>query len=150
MYHRRQRGFTFMEILVVLVIAGLMLAVVPGFFGNSMQTMRLKQAVRDTVSGLRLARSEAIRNGKSAVFIVDTAERTLEVPQTGKQKTFSDGIDVELTTADSEVVSESRAGFRFFFDGTASGGNIRYSLRNQQYQISVDWLTGRVNAAPAG
>jgi len=147
---RRPRGFSMMELMVVLVIAGLMLAVVPPFFSGSIQTVRLKQAVRDTVSGLRLARSEAIRSGSSAVFVLDTEARTLEVPEAGKRKTYAEGIGVELTTADREVLDRSRAGFRFFSDGTASGGNILYSVDNQGYRITIDWLTGRVNAAPAG
>ena len=54
------RGFTLLEILVVMVIAALMVALVPPLFSGAVSGTRLKGSVRDLAVALRETRSQAI------------------------------------------------------------------------------------------
>ena len=60
---RERRGFTLVELLVVLAIAALAMSAVPPLFSAAMPGVEMKAAARRTVSSLRLARELAIRQG---------------------------------------------------------------------------------------
>lgn len=143
----RAPGFTLAETLVVLVIIGLVLAVLPPLLTRGMPSLRLQNAVRDVSSGLRLARTEALRRGVPAVFELDTGARVLRVPAAGKQRPLPEDIAVEVTTAANEIVDESTAAFRFYPDGSSTGGNILLSVDDRGFRVTVDWLTGRIHVA---
>lgn len=143
----RVPGFTLAETLVVLVIIGLVLALVPPLLTKGMPSLRLKNAVRDVSSGLRLARTEALRRGTQTVFELDTEARLLRVPAAGKQRELPQDIVVRVTTVEEEIVDESTAAFRFFPDGSATGGNIMLSVGDLGFRVTVDWLTGRIHVA---
>lgn len=58
-----RRGFTLVELLIVLAVGSILLAIaVPGY-GFLMNTSRLAAVTNDLVSALQLARSEAIKHG---------------------------------------------------------------------------------------
>ena len=53
----RRRGFTLLELLVVLLIVSLLVALVPPLFSGAVPGAKLKAAVRDLAVTLRLARN---------------------------------------------------------------------------------------------
>ncbi len=65
------RGFTLVELLVVLAIAGLLLAVTPPLISAAMPGVELKAAARRTAGALRLAREVAIASGRDAAWVID-------------------------------------------------------------------------------
>ena len=60
---RRIRGFTIVELMVVIVIATLLAAVATPSLSTALTNQRLRNAATDLVSALMLARSEAIKRG---------------------------------------------------------------------------------------
>ena len=146
----RAQGFTLAETLVVLVIIGLMLAVVPPMLVRGIPSLQLKNAVRDMASGLRLARGEALRRGEPAVLEIDMEARLLRVPAAGKKRFIPDTVSVEVTTAADEIADDQVSAFRFFPDGSATGGNILLSSGDLGFRVTVDWLTGRIHVADEG
>jgi general secretion pathway protein H len=132
--------------MVVLVVAGLILALAPPLISKAVPSLRAKQAVRDLVSGLRLARTEAVRRGTETTLEIDLEARTLTVPAAGKTRYIPEDLDLTVTTAAEDSQGAEQAAFRFFPDGTATGGNVVLETSRLKYQVSVDWLTGRIHA----
>jgi len=68
-----RRGFTLVELLVVLAVGAILLAIaIPGY-AHFMNYNRLVTATNDLVSSLQLARSEAIKRGKRVTVCTSSA-----------------------------------------------------------------------------
>lgn len=142
----RRRGFTLVELLVVLAIAVLAMTTVPPLFSAAMPGVELKAAARRTLTSLRLARELAIRQGQDVVLIVDVEERRLELPE-HRALNLPHRLDLKLEAADREMINERRGGIRFFPDGTSTGGRVLLANGDTGYQVGVNWLTGRIRMA---
>jgi len=144
------RGFTLIELMVVLAIAALVLTLVPPIFSAAMPGVELRSAARRTMASLSLARETAIRTGAAVALIVDVEQRKLELPGF-RTVSFSPHLDLDLNAAEREILDENRGAIRFFPDGSSTGGRITISRGEGQqrygYQVGVSWLTGRVRMA---
>jgi type IV fimbrial biogenesis protein FimT len=59
--HRRSSGFTLLELMVVLAIAGVLAAIAIPAMGNFMRNSRITAAANDVMAALHFTRSEAIK-----------------------------------------------------------------------------------------
>jgi general secretion pathway protein H len=141
----RQAGFTILEILVVLVIAGIAYTLILGTPFGRASAGDLKAAARTLASGLRTAQSTAMVTRRDALLTVDLESREFTVAGDANVHKLSEKIDLKLFTAQSEVASERRGSIRFYPDGSSTGGRITVSSGERQYLVDVDWLTGRVS-----
>lgn len=135
------RGFTLVEIMVVMVIIALVLGLVATSMSRSISGAEARAASRKLVASLRYTRARAIIDKQEHVFQVDTENRSYQAPGR-KQINLPDGVDVTITTARSEVTSESVSGIRFFPDGGSTGGHIELLVNGREYRVNVAWLTG--------
>ena len=142
-----QRGFTLLELLVVLVIGAVMYALILGVPFRGASVADLKSAARSLASGLRQAQSMAMVSRRDAVLTVDMEARAYVLAGETEPKSLPKDIELKLFTAQSEVVSDSRGGIRFYPDGSSTGGRITVKAGERQYLVDVDWLTGRVSIA---
>lgn len=139
------RGFTLLELLVVLTIAVLLLTLVPPLFQGAGSTSELKAAARQLAAGLRSARNDAVMRQREASLMLDLERHRFGVTGTPRQINLPQDIGVELFTAQSELVNEAAAGIRFFPDGSSTGGRITLTTGERAFAIDVDWLTGKVS-----
>ncbi len=142
------RGFTLLELLVVLAICAMALSVAVPALTKSAAT-DLKANARTLAAGLRSARENAIAGNREVTLILDLdlLEMALSAPESVRQspsRKLSNSIHYKLFTAESEWLSESRGGIRFFPDGSSTGGRITLSLARAAVVVDVDWLTGRI------
>jgi len=135
------RGFTLVEVMVVMVIIALIMALVGTSMARSVSSAEARASTRKMVASLRYTRARAIIDKKEQVFHVDIDNRSYQAPGR-KQVNLPEGVDVTITTARSEVTSESVAGIRFFPDGGSTGGHIELTVNEREYRINVAWLTG--------
>lgn len=70
-----QRGFSLIELIVVLVIIGLAAAVTAPFIFWTLERVEIRAAVKEIASSLRYARSVAISEKKEMRFYMDLDER---------------------------------------------------------------------------
>jgi general secretion pathway protein H len=139
----RQRGFTLIELVAVVVLIGIALSVVSLSFSKSMNSAKIQAATRDLVAALRYTRGQAIVTGKQAALDIDIRSNTYQAPRKPIVKLPQD-MQMVLYTADSEQTSASSGRIRFFPDGASTGGHISVRLGEREWRINVSWLTGEV------
>lgn len=140
----RQRGFTLLEILLVLVIAAVAMSIVLAFSGKGASAADLKSAARALAAGLRTAQSTAMATRRDARLTLDVDQREFSFTGDTQAHRLPEGLDLKLYTAQTEVESERKGSIRFFADGSSTGGRITVSAGERKFLVDVDWLTGRV------
>ena len=138
---RNNKGFTLVEIMVVMVIIALVMGMVATSLSSSASAAEARAATRKLVASLRYTRARAIIDKSEKVFQVNTEERSYQAPGR-KQVKLPEGVDVTITTARSEITSEDVAGIRFFPDGGSTGGHIELTVNDREYRVNIAWLTG--------
>jgi len=144
MRSHRPRGFTLIEVMLVLVIgvaAYLLLLAVP-LRGAS--NADLKAAARSLAAGLRQAQTIAMSSKRDTALTIDLDTREFTVTGDATIRQVGKELDLKLYTAQSEVTSEKRGAIRFYPDGSSTGGRITVASGERKYLVDVDWLTGRV------
>ncbi|MBB1126177.1 GspH/FimT family pseudopilin [Thiospirillum jenense] len=138
------RGFTLVELLVVMAIAGLLIAVTPPLMSAALPGIELKAAARRTAGALRIARELAIHNGRTVVWQLNTATGQYRIVGDARAAQLPGGIELTLTAAEEEMINPHEGGIRFFADGSATGGRVVLTRNQRGYQVGVNWLTGQV------
>ena len=138
------RGFTLVEIMVVLVIVALMMALVGSSISRNISGAQMRTAASKVAASLRYTRTRAILTKSEQVFLVDTEKLTYQAAEREAKK-LPEGMTVELNTARSELTSETVGGIRFYPDGGSTGGNVRLEANGRIYRVNVAWLTGEAS-----
>lgn len=144
-------GFTLLELLVVLVVAGIAVAVV-GVGGQSfLDRSRYHQTVRDIASQLRQARALSVQEGRPVVVTYQPENRKLLIDG----RVYLDippALGVQWDVTDRNSRTSSGAGlpiFVFNADGGARGGRLVVSRGGQGVTFRVNWLLGTIEQSAA-
>jgi general secretion pathway protein H len=145
----RKRGFTLLELLVVLVIASLLVGLVPPLFSGAVPGARLKAAVRDLAVAMRLARNQAITHD-----VATQVSLNLETPAytvgTQAPRALPDGVELKVASGSGDSAAQTkRHVVRFYSDGSSSGAVITLRRGQRGYRLHVGWLTGRITIEDA-
>ncbi len=132
--HFRAAGFTLLEMLVVLAILGVAMATAVGAMPRRGGGLDLADAAGRVADALRLARAQAIAQGRPVEFAIAADGRGWVVG--GRAQ----GLPPSVTLARDGAI-------RFDPEGGATGGAIRLRGAAQSVLVRVDWLTGRVSVA---
>ncbi len=141
----QQKGFTLIELAVVLLIMVLGMGVVGISISSGNQSSQMKATIRDLGSALRYARGQALISGKEVSVDVNLANNSYRVSNRRKTYHFSNEIDVTLEIAQDEFKEGEIAQIRFYADGSSSGGRITLEWEALIYHIDVNWLSGQVS-----
>ena len=161
------RGFTLLELLIVLVIISLTsVLVVPQLTGSLAKT-NLQTASKKISASLRYARSQAASRKITYVAIFDFEKDRLSImtgqkAQTGqtlkealgdgeepvirsKSYDLPDGVKLEKGVSGKDEIDSGLFQIAFFPTGSSSGGDVILTNdRGKRYKISVDFITGIV------
>ncbi len=140
---RTQAGFTLLEVLLVLAIMGMLASIAAPRLGGGVAGLDLSTAARELATDLRRTRSEALVSGRPAALILIAEEARYELRPGAGGGRIPDRVRIEASAA-QDTGRPGQAVFRFFPDGAASGGSIRLSRDGRRFDITVDWMTGRV------
>ena len=138
------RGFTLLELLVVLFIMVLGFSVVGVNLSSGNDATGLKAAARDMVSALRYARGQALMSHQEATVTVDLSDNSYTVSGRDKLYPIPKAIAVTVVTAQSELTGKGLANLRFFADGSSTGGRITLEQGKAAWEININWLTGQI------
>jgi general secretion pathway protein H len=145
-----QRGFTLLELLLVLVIAAAGYALVVSVGSGGVSGAELKSAARAVAAGLREARGAAIASQEPAALTLDLERRSMEVDGGRRPRSLPQRLDLKLYTAQSEILDGKRGAIRFYPDGSSTGGRVTLASGARTFLVDVDWLTGRVTIKEGG
>ncbi|MBN0987539.1 pilus assembly FimT family protein [Amphritea pacifica] len=148
-YSVPQRGFTLLEMLVVMAIAGMLLALVVPRFGSAFAGAQFQQQVHDLNTALNQARNRASATGKIVRLQLSDSDRSL-IDNTGVP-VFNWPEDCELVFADAEH-QPIDGGFILFIPGAGSNGAALQLIQQRDAQprrteFRINWLTGGVSYA---
>lgn len=139
-------GFTFVELMVVLVIAGLLLAVVAPASMRFYRGVEQRQAVRDVVGAMTAARFRAVNSGHFEDVAINPATKILR--SGGRDLQLPAALEISVRTA-QEVNREQEGVIRFYPEGGSSGGDIRIQRPGgATATVTVDWLMGGATLVP--
>ncbi|MGY3449867.1 GspH/FimT family pseudopilin [Bradyrhizobium sp. USDA 4353] len=141
-------GFTLVEMLAVLVILALAATAAMPLLSRGAGTVSLDAATSEIASALRATRAAAIVQNRMMTLNVDVDRRTFG-SDVVKPRSFAPGIQAKLTYAAATRSGAAEGGFRFFPDGSSTGGDLSLELGGRQVRLCVEWLTGTVRTAAA-
>ena len=134
------RGFTLLEMLVVIVLMSIGIAVVGFGLHKGLQQAADRQLLGQMVQALRTTRSAAIISGQTRETSFDLERRTFQAPGRRPQQWPAE-VGVQLNTA-----ADLNAAVAFYPDGSSSGGNLQVFQGDRRWRIDVGWLTGSVKS----
>jgi general secretion pathway protein H len=135
-------GFTLLELMVVLAILALVLAIVPANLMRGTGAQALKADVRMLISGLHYARTRAISSNAPVALVIDAHEGRLSIDGSQQIGTLSQSTRFGALNQQGG----GPVAVQFYPDGGSSGGELVLSYGQDDYQVSVNWLTGAVLA----
>lgn len=144
---RQQKGFTLIELTVVLLIVVMGFTVIGTNISSGNQSAQLKAVTRDLVSALRYARGQALISHEEVAVEINLAENSYQLSNRDKIFSFSDEIDLTLVIAQDELKDDELGNIRFYADGSSSGGRITLEWGVLKQQIDVNWLTGKAGSS---
>ena len=139
----RQRGFTLLELLVVMTVIALITTLAVPAIQRSLPGASFRAAASDIRNELMQARIAAIRENRESWVLLDADNRTYRRDR-GPPAQLPERTSLSFVTALSEL-TDARAGrIRFYPDGTSTGGSVTLALDGQSRTILVDWFDGRI------
>jgi len=135
--------------LVVVAILGFATALAAPSLRDASGERALRHTASEVATLLREARAEALLSGSDSVVSVDLDAKVVSASWKDRQVILPPGVSAAVLTAREELVATGQPAFRFYADGSATGGAFRLALQEAQWLVSVDWLTGRIERSRA-
>ena len=135
-----QRGFTLLEMLVVIVLISIAAGLVGFGLQQGLKTARERQVVGQMVEALRSTRARAIVSGQTASTVFDLQALSFQAPGRPTKHWPAD-LQVTLHTAE-----QAGAAVAFYPDGSSTGGNLLLANGTRRWRIDIGWLTGSVQS----
>ena len=136
------KGFTLIELIILLLIAVLGFAVVGIQIGSGNQSAKLQAASRELASALLFAHSQALLNRKPVSVDINLGDNSYKISNRDKIYYFDSAIDLSVEVAEEEFSEQQTAGIRFFGDGSSTGGRVTLEWGQQSHRVDVNWITG--------
>ena len=143
--HRKNPGFTLVELLVVLAMIALLVALARPMYGAAVPGARVRADVLGLATSLRQSRNRAISSGKTVVVLFDTAGTRFSIGHVVEN--LSKSTQLKATQRGTAGPEDAIVRLEFYPDGSSTGASIELSNATVAYQLDVDWLTGRIRVA---
>jgi general secretion pathway protein H len=144
-----RRGFTLLELLLVLTIIGMASILVVPNVGN-LDSRSFAVQVRQANSLLNHARRMAVVQGqpRSVHFIIaDQQSDNPDAVSASDSEWRSDRIQLRfIDSTDQEREIDDSLQVTFYPEGGSSGGSLQFELDQQQAVIDIDPFTGRISS----
>jgi len=156
MSERCQRGFTLVEMMVVIAISLVLFAIAAGSYGSLREKNRVQSAKEEIVSILQQARLKALSSGESQAVTFDWAADKVSYTLRAAQSRSYSKVDLQGFACGGTLTSTGTNSMTFSRRGTVGFGggpqNIRVSSpgSTSTYTIKVNSVTGRIEVKDGG
>ncbi len=142
---RGERGFTLLELVIVLLIAGLVVSLVLPSVSGTLESGRLRSAASEVRAVFNLARTLAASAGRERVVTIRPDRGAYGVG--GEERTVPEGVTIASVRGGSEGPDPGEFRVRFFPDGSAEEAEVVLTSRTGgRLRVVVDPLTGIAEA----
>ena len=149
------RGFTLLELIVVLAIAGLLFSLGGPSVRKLSATMEYRDAVRQIVSAAKNARRDAFAQGIPMDLLIDTDRNRYALSDDSPSVSadqfapLPEALDITVVYAVEVSPKPGLAAIRFYPAGGSSGGEISVARPSGAgVHLTIDWLLGDVTQEP--
>jgi len=149
----KRKGFTLIEMVIVMVILGLSITLVTPYLSRFSRTIELRAAAKKISGILRYYRSEAIQQGKVYQVLFDSNLREVRIQslERTEEKALKNryplpaGVQIKEVNIPAPQYSEDFPTIEFYPSGGSNGGSILLDSPDRKgFRISVHFLTGMV------
>jgi general secretion pathway protein H len=129
------KGFTLLELILVLFIVGVALSLVAGVMGKSRGKAILRQEVADVRNLLRHARERSLMERAPCAVVLDAEAGTYWIEKDGEPPGRPQALPDTIGISGSDIV--------FLPKGNSTGGEITLKDTSERgYIVAVDPVTG--------
>jgi len=144
---RTTRGFTFIELMVVLAIIGLAAAVVVPAIDAGMDSREVRRATRQIAATMHHLRSEALATGKVRRLRINASENAIETDDKGRWAALTDRAIIERIDG-GVMAGDGSVDILFYANGATSGADMVIASRrdraSNRIRLLLDPLVGSV------
>ena len=153
---RFSKGFTLVEILIVIALIGILTAIAAPNISAWVETFKFKNTKREIGITMQLARMKAIARGVEYRVVFDLDAETFSLERgnqaDGSDTWIAEGVVSDVSSwADIAFVNSYTTGKRnkqFNPNGTSSTGSIRLNnAKGEKYKITLTPATGYITIA---
>lgn len=144
----KERGFSLIELIVVLIIIVLSFSLVIPSFSKLSKTVELRSTVQKIASLLRYCRSEAVNKGQTYQTIFDLEKNVVMINSPGlKEKgeyPIAEGVMIKEVSIHSNPNDKGIHIIEFYSNGGSNGGTILFSGYKKGFKIIIHPITGAI------
>ncbi len=138
---QKNSGFSFIELIVVLVIIGIIAGIALPRYTSSFDSLHFRKKMSELVSFLRETRIEAILTGKTTRVTLDYSKG---ICWNDKGKILRMPSEIEIFTDRIEARNEQTKVFEFYSNGTAQEAKLGFAYHNMTAVLYIEPLGGLV------
>ncbi|MEL7111181.1 MAG: type II secretion system protein [Pseudomonadota bacterium] len=137
-----QRGFSLLELLVVMFILALAVSVAAPRLSSAIERTGEDRLVQKFQLLLSDARRQARRQNSETAVYLDVQSGAFGLLPDREVGQFDEAWELSATGARSEMLNDETVVFRFWPNGSSSGGEIEIRAETKATRFTVDWMTG--------
>ena len=143
------RGFTLLEVIVVMVIVGVISAVALPAIRSGSRQAAVRRSVRAFISAARQASATAVTQRRPVALVVWPDDGSFGVEGASDRYELPDFAEFGDIEGGREAEGDDEIRFDFFPTGSSAGGSVeiqfQLSDRPQSYNLVLDPLISRVH-----
>jgi general secretion pathway protein H len=137
----KNKGFTLLELIIVLFLIGLMLSLATVFFASTLPSSKFSATTREIAATIRHARTLAQLRGEKQTITIDMDSHSYGIDNVGG-KNIPPGISIKVIDPRLGDIQTGKYQIDFPATGGIEGGTIVLSNSKKTATIEIDPIVG--------